>query len=151
MTCTNTTHTTHTHGMNSRNYSENVLGWCMWHLWLTYCRWWRNRLKCHLLPSEWSNRFTSWSSGADLCRFGRYHFRDTLSLAVKLETPILEFNEPIRTITIALSLCGRKWEKIKRKLILKLSLQNDFSILNKYWVMDLSRLNKNICVSSLAS
>ncbi len=26
--------------------------------------------------------------------------------AVKLETPILEFNEPIRTITIALSLCG---------------------------------------------
>ncbi len=25
---------------------------------------------------------------------------------VKLETPILEFNEPIRTITIALSLCG---------------------------------------------
>ncbi len=27
---------------------------------------------------------------------------------VKLETPILEFHEPIRTITITLSLCGLK-------------------------------------------
>ncbi len=32
----------------------------------------------------------------------------TKLLIVKLETPILEFNEPIRTITIALSLCGMK-------------------------------------------
>ncbi len=36
-----------------------------------------------------------------------------MSRGVKLETPILEFNEPIRAITIALSLCGLKWEKIK--------------------------------------
>ncbi len=32
---------------------------------------------------------------------------------VKLETPILEFIETIRAITIAESLCGLEWEKIK--------------------------------------
>ncbi len=34
--------------------------------------------------------------------------RGDVTVQVKLETPILEFNEPIRTITIVLSLCGLK-------------------------------------------
>ena len=72
MTCTNTTHATHTH----MEWTVEILRKCTRLMHVTFVTHLLQMLKESIKVSSitvrrWSNWFTSWTSGTDLCRFDR--------------------------------------------------------------------------------